>query len=128
MDKLLQRQTEKHYPSADNDQQLANAFAEFFTAEIERISEGLVLRKSGFVDSPGLAEPACLSRLSEFDLISDEDVLQLIRGSITKPCNHNANLRLGCYPGFQNGNQSVAVDLSLDLCQRILRSLRSSRH
>ena len=78
IDKLLQRQTEKHYPSADNDQQLAIAFADFFTAKIERIREELVLRKSGLVHSPGLAKPTCLSRLSEFDLVTDEDVLKLI--------------------------------------------------
>ena len=84
IDKLLQRQTEKHYPSADNDQQLAIAFADFFTAKIERIREELVLRKSGLVHSPGLAKPTCLSRLSEFDLVTDEDVLKLIRGSIIK--------------------------------------------
>ena len=84
IDKLLQRQTEKHYPSADNDQQLANAFADFFTAKIERIREELVLRKSGLVHSPGLAKPTCLSRLSEFDLVTDEDVLKLIRNSTIK--------------------------------------------
>ena len=37
IDKLLQRQTEQHYPSADNDQRLANSFADFFTFKIERI-------------------------------------------------------------------------------------------
>ena len=78
IDKLLQRQSEKHYPSADNDQQLAIAFADFFTTKIERIREELVLRKSGLVHSPGLAKPTCLSRLSEFDLVTDEDVLKLI--------------------------------------------------
>ena len=76
MDKLLQRQTEKHYSSADNDQQLVNASADFFTAKIERIREELVLRKSGLVDSPGLAEPACLSRFSEFYLVTDDHVYQ----------------------------------------------------
>ena len=60
IDKLLQKQTEKHYPSADNDQQLANDFADFFPAKIERVREGLALRKSGLVHSPGLAKPACL--------------------------------------------------------------------
>ena len=78
IDKLLQKQTEKPYPSADNDQQLAIAFADFFTTKIERIREELVLRKSGLVHSPGLAKPTCLSRLSAFDLVTDEDVLKLI--------------------------------------------------
>ena len=86
IDKLLQRQTEKHYPSADNDKQLAIALADFFTAKIERIREELVLRKSGLVHSPGLAKPTCLSRLSEFDLVTDEDVLKLIRSSTIKAC------------------------------------------
>ena len=82
----LQRQTEKHYPSADNDQQLAIAFADFFTAKTERIREELVLRKSGLVHSPGLAKPTCLSRLNEFDLVTDDDVLKLIRSSTIKAC------------------------------------------
>ena len=86
IDKLLQKQTEKQYPSADNDQQLANDFAYFFPAKIERISEELALRKSGLVHSPGLAKPACLSWLSEFDLVTDDDVLKLIRGSTIKAC------------------------------------------
>ena len=37
IDKLLQRQTVQHFPSANNDQQLANAFADFSTSKIERI-------------------------------------------------------------------------------------------
>ena len=60
IDKLLQRQTEKHYPSADNDQQLANDFADFFTTKIERIREEIALRKRGFVHSPVWpSRPAC---------------------------------------------------------------------
>ena len=84
IDKLLHKQIENHFTSADNDQQLANAFADSFTSEIERIREELVRRKSGLADSPGLAKPACLSRLSKFDLATDEDVLKLIRGSTIK--------------------------------------------
>ena len=86
IDKLLQRQTEKHYPSADNIQQLAIAFADFFTAKMERIREELVLRKSGLVHSPSLAKSTCLERLSEFHLVSGEDVLKLIRSSTIKAC------------------------------------------
>ena len=63
------------------DQQLANAFAHFFTSKIERIREELVLGKSGLVHSPDLAKPTCLSR---FDLVTDEDVLKLIRSSTIK--------------------------------------------
>ena len=114
IDKLLQKQTEKHYPSADNDQQLANDFADFFPAKIERIREELSLRKSGLVHSPGVAKPACLSWLSEFDLVTDDDVLKLIRGSTINACKldpyQHARLLFGSCPGIQNGNPSVAVD------------------
>ena len=72
IDKLLHGQTGKHYPSADNGQQLANAFAGSFTSKIKRIREDLVLRKGELSDSPCLAMPACLSRFSEFDLVTDE--------------------------------------------------------
>ena len=100
IDKLLQRQTERHYPSAHNDQQLANDFADFFTAKIERIREELALRKNGLVHSPGLAKPACLSRLSEFYLVTDDDVLKLIRGSTIKACKLDlllATIMRSCY-------------------------------
>ena len=96
----MQRQTEKHYPSADNDHQLANDFADFFTVKIERIRGELTLRKSGLVHSPGLAKPACLSRLSELDLVTDDDVLKLIRGSTIKACKLDplpATIMRSCY-------------------------------
>ena len=115
IDKLLQRQTEKHYPSADNDQQLANAFADFFTAKIERIREELVLRKSGLVHSPGLAKPTCLSRLSEFDLVTDEDVLKLIRSSTIKACKLDplpATIMRSCYSALVPVFKTV-INLSL---------------
>ena len=99
-DDTMQRQTEKHYPSADNDQQLANDFADFFTVKIERIRGELTLRKSGLVHSPGLAKPACLSRLSELDLVTDDDVLKLIRGSTIKACKLDplpATIMRSCY-------------------------------
>ena len=115
IDKLLQSQTEKHYPSADNDQQLANDFADFFTAKIERIREELVLRKSGLVHSPGLAKPTCLSRLSEFYLVTDEDVLKLIRSSTIKACKLDplpATIMRSCYSALVPVFKTV-INLSL---------------
>ena len=79
---------------------------------MERIREELVLRKSGLVHSAGLAKPTCLSRLSEFDLVTYEDVLKLIRSSTIKACKLDplpATIMQSC-PGIQNGNQSIAVD------------------
>ena len=84
----------------DNDQQLAIAFADFFTPKIGRIGEELVMRKSGLVHSPVLAKPTSLSRLSEFDSVTDEDVLKLIRGSTIKACKLDplpATIMRSCY-------------------------------
>ena len=103
-EKLLQRQTEKHYPSADNDQQLANDFVDIFTAKIERIREEL-----------GLAKSACLSWLSEFDLVTDDDVLKLIRGSTIKACKLDplpATVMQSCYSALVLVFKTV-INLSL---------------
>ena len=109
IDKLLQRQTEKHYPSVDS------ADADFFTAKIERIREELVLRKSGLVHSPGLAKPTCLERLSEFDLVTGEDVLKLIRSSTIKACKLDpllATIMRSCYSALVPVFKTV-INLSL---------------
>ena len=115
IDKLLQRQTEKHYPSADNIQELAIAFGDFFTAKMERIREELVLRKSGLVHSPGLAKSTCLERLSEFDLVTGEDVLKLIRSSTIKACKLDpllATIMRSCYSALVPVFKTV-INLSL---------------
>ena len=39
VDKLLQRNIDKRYPSANSDQELTNAFADFFSAKIVRIRD-----------------------------------------------------------------------------------------
>ena len=136
IDKLLQRQTERHYPSADNDKQLqlANAFADFFTAKTERIREELVLRKNRLVHSPSLAKPICLSWLSEFDLVTDEDVLKLIRSSTIKACKLDplpATIKRSCYsalvPVFKTiinlslSTGSIPEDLKIASLQSLLK-------
>ena len=45
VDKLLQRSIDKRYPSTNSDQELANAFADFFSAKIVRIRDELLVRK-----------------------------------------------------------------------------------
>ena len=122
--KLQKRQTEKwqkHYPSTDNDQQLAYAFADFFSAKIERIREELVLKKR-LVHSPGLSKPTCLSRLSEFDLATDEDVLKPNRSSTIKAC------KLDPLPATIMQSCLINLSLSTGRCQRILRLLRCGRY
>ena len=88
---------------------------DFFTAKIERIREELVLRKSGLVHSAGLAKPTCLSWLSEFDLVTDEDVLKLIRSSTIKACKLDplpATIMRSCYSALVPVFKTV-INLSL---------------
>ena len=58
------------------------------------------MRKSGLVHSPCLAKPTSLSSLGEFDSVTDEDVLKLIRGSTIKACKLDplpATIMRSCY-------------------------------
>ena len=45
VDKLLQRNTDKRYPSSNSDLELANAFANFFSPKIVRIRDELLVRR-----------------------------------------------------------------------------------
>ena len=82
---------------------------------MERIREELVLRKSGLVHSPSLAKPTCLSWLSEFDLVTDEDVLKLIRSSTIKACKLDplpATIKRSCYSALVPVFKTI-INLSL---------------
>lgn len=88
IDKLLQKSTEKRYPFANNDQELANAFADFFSTKIENIRDELLSRRGELGAHPNTnVEPtACSSRFDAFDMVTDEDVLKLVSGSTIKSC------------------------------------------
>ena len=85
VDKLLQRNKDKRYPSANSDQELANAFADFFSAKIVRIRDELLIRKE-FLGERTMEDFECTSCFSEFEMITDEDVLRLTRDSTIKAC------------------------------------------
>ena len=85
VDKLLQRNKDKRYPSANSDQELANAFADFFSAKIVRIRDELLIRKE-YLGERTMEDFECTSCFSEFEMITDEDVLRLTRDSTIKAC------------------------------------------
>ena len=85
VDKLLQRNKDKRYPSANSDQELANAFADFFSDKIVRIRDELLIRKE-YLGERTMEDFECTSCFSEFEMITDEDVLRLTRGSTIKAC------------------------------------------
>ena len=84
VDKLLQRNTDKRYPSANSDQKLTNAFADFFSAKIVQIRDELQVRKEPLGELT-MEDFECTSCFSEFAMAANENVLGLIRASI-KAC------------------------------------------
>ena len=84
VDKLLQRNTDKRYPSANSDQKLTNAFADFFSAKIVQIRDELQVRKEPLGELT-MEDFECTSCFSEFAMVANENVLGLIRASI-KAC------------------------------------------
>ena len=84
VDKLLQRNTDKRYPSANSDLELANAFANFFSPKIVSIRDELLVRREQLGELT-MEDFECTSCFSEFATVTDENVLGLIRGSI-KAC------------------------------------------
>ena len=96
----------------------------FFTSKIERIREDSVLRKCALIHSLGLATPTCplglatptcLSRLCEFDLVTDEDVWKLIRSSTIKACKLDplpATIMRSCYSALVPVFKTI-INLSL---------------
>ena len=85
VDKLLQKSIDKRYPSANSDLELANAFADFFSAKLVRIRDELLVRKEQLGERT-MEDFECTSCFNEFTMVTDEDVLGLIRGSTIKAC------------------------------------------
>ena len=101
VDKLLQRNTDKRYPSANSDLELANAFANFFSPKIVSIRDELLVRREQLGELT-MEDFECTSCFSEFATVTDENVLGLIRGSI-KACALDpfpASIMRKCYSSF----------------------------
>ena len=68
-----------------------------------------------FGHAPGKAKPTCLSRLCEFDLLTDDEVLKLIRSSTIKACKLDplpAIIMQSCYSALVPVFKAV-INLSL---------------
>ena len=113
VDKLLQRNTDKRYPSANSDLELANAFANFFSPKIVSIRDELLVRREQLGELT-MEDFECTSCFSEFATVTDENVLGLIRGSI-KACAldpFSASIMRKCYSSFFSVFRR-AINLSL---------------
>ena len=77
-DKLLQKSSDRCHPSANRDQELADAFANYFIAKIDGIHRGLLVRKSERDNPVVMNDATCVSSFSDFVMLTEEDVLKLI--------------------------------------------------
>ena len=67
--KLMNRQAPKQLPTADDDEHLANNFADFFHAKISMISKDLDQMKATITnDYSETSQTDCQSQLSNFQL------------------------------------------------------------
>ena len=74
-------------PTADDDEHLANKFADFFHAKISMISKDLDHMKATTTnDYSDTSQTDCQSQLSNFQLVSCEELASLIKGSSLKSC------------------------------------------
>ena len=96
------RHTDRRYPAAKNDEDLADIFAEFFVTKIERIRHTLLTTKDAHNSQDGLLETfdTCGSTFSIFNPLTDDDVLGLVCRSVIKSCSLDpipASIMRKCY-------------------------------
>ena len=84
---LLNRKKNTALPVHGSEQQLANRFAHFFDSKIQKINLELAnVRASCHHTYVNSGHSECLTRLSEFDRVTEEELTKIIRASPTKSC------------------------------------------
>ena len=85
--KLMNCQAPKQLPTADDDEHLANKFADFFHAKMSLISKDLdQMKATAMNDYSETSQTDCQSQLSNLQLVSCEELASLIKGSSLKSC------------------------------------------
>ena len=106
--KLFQRNSDKRYPSANSDSELADAFSDYFVTKIHGVRQEVLGKKNLLCNSHGeIDEVICTSSFDSFSMLT-EDVVNLINGTTIKSCSLNpvpAVIMRKCYltlvPVFQ---------------------------
>ena len=113
VDKLLQKNNDKYYPAAKNDEKLANSFADFFSTKIDNIRNGFINSHLEQYIVPGRT---CPSSFSEFQVVTEKDVMDLVTRSKIKACSLDpspATIMKEYYcelvPVFQNHHKLVFI-------------------
>ena len=85
--KLLQRNSDKRYPSANSDSELADAFSDYFVTKIHGVRQEVLGKKNWSCNSHGeIDEVICTSSFDSFSMLAEEDVVNLINGATIKSC------------------------------------------
>jgi len=86
VDKLLQKNTERLYPTANNDEDLANSFADFFGTKVDKIRQDLICRKEQLGNVNDFEQKTTSSSMGIFSALTDDDILDLLKSSTIKAC------------------------------------------
>ncbi|XP_072048824.1 uncharacterized protein [Amphiura filiformis] len=79
----LLNKSQKPLPSCDSTQTLCNQFAEFFESKVAKIRDGLDQES---LDHHDLESNMCSSSLTDFECVSEDEVLKLVMQCPTKTC------------------------------------------
>ena len=93
VNKLLNKNINKSYPAAENNVELANAFADFFQSKVDgirrKIADGRRVNNRQF--EPCFAEESCCSSVfSLFVSLTDVEVIYLNKNNTIKSCSLDA--------------------------------------
>ncbi|XP_048578379.1 uncharacterized protein LOC125560618 [Nematostella vectensis] len=99
INKLLEKKSVQYYPVAFCSEVLANNFAGFLNEKISKIHLDLMEQQTMVGPNP-YCDHTCTVEMSEFDVISEDDVKILAHKPISKSCNLDplpASLLKGCF-------------------------------
>ena len=86
VNKLMQKSYETRYPPSLSNALLADSFADFFTAKVEKIHTALVARKRDLSPVDDNELPTNTAELNNFHEVSQEDVKEFAYKPLSKSC------------------------------------------
>ena len=88
--KLLEKNSDRRYPSANSDSELADAFSDYFFTKIDGVRQEVLGKKNMSCRPFGeIDEVICTSSFDSFFMLTAEDVVNLINDNTIKSCSHD---------------------------------------
>lgn len=101
VNKLMQKSHETRYPPSRSNALLADSFADFFTAKVERIHTALETRNRNLLLADDDISPTVAVELNNFHEVSQEDVKEFAYKPLSKSCCLDplpASIIKSCFP------------------------------